>query len=866
MFSLLRKWLYGQSHYQKRNIAKQSCAMSEESGKTETSTSSLTRLSADQLRWRCDPSALGFSTTDELEPLSGLVGQQRALKAVKFGTSIEQPSYNPFAIGPPGTGKTTAVRSYLQKRAAERPSPGDWVYVNNFASPRKPIALQLPSGRGRRLANGMTKVVEELISAIPTSFESEEYLNHRRMIDDDFRSRYEGLLEAFQQKASKQNIALLQTQTGFVMAPKDDEDNVVPPDDFNKWPEEQRQQIEEKVVELQAELEDVLKQLPRRHKERLKKIKELNEELGELAVNQATEELIAEFADLTETSEWLQAVRRNLIENVRLFLGEGEEQEAGPEGGHGQGLQAAALHPVDQPPDPTDDPRFRPYLVNLLVSNGAAPGEQKHGAPIVEELNPTLGNLIGRIEHQVRMGNLVTDFTLLKPGALHRANGGYLLLDARKLLMQPLAWEALKRALKNRAIAMESPAEQGAITTIQSLDPSPIPLDVKVVLFGDHEIYYMLANLEPEFQLLFKVQADFDSTITRDDEHNQSYARLIAAIVKDNKLRPADVGAVARVLEHGARLAEDAEKLSVQVSTIADILREADYWAQQADRKIITTADVEQAISEQRHRADKIAEKSREQILRDIMMIDTDGSVVGQINGLSVMSLGVFAFGKPTRITASVRMGAGRVTDIEREVALGGPLHSKGIMILWGFIAARYAQDVPLSLAASLAFEQSYGGVDGDSASSTELYALLSALSGVPVKQSYAVTGSVNQHGEVQAIGGVNEKIEGFFDVCNARGLTGKQGVLIPHANRLHLMLREDIVEAVRTGMFAVHAVKTIDEGIEILTGVAAGARDESGAFAADSINARVEQTLRRFAENRRRFGHDDDRSELPTV
>jgi predicted ATP-dependent protease len=808
-------------------------------------------LAPDELAWRCDPASLGFATTDELEPLTGLVGQQRALRAIHFGTSIEQPSYNLFVVGPPGTGKTTAVKSFLQKLADKKVPPPDWVYVNNFATPRKPRAIRLPRGRGKRLAETMNGVIDELVTSLPATFESEDYLNHRRAIDDEFRSHSEAQIEAFQQKASAQKIALLQTQMGFVMAPKDDEGNVIPPEVFNKLPEEERQKVEATVLKLQKELEEVLKQLPRRHKERLQRIRELNEELAEAAVNQALNDVVGEFSDLPDVLAWLEEVRRNLIQSVGLFMRDGEEAETA-EDATGEDSDFAA---IEQPPGPTNDPRFLPYRVNVLVSPEDGQQQTGDGAPIVEELNPTLGNVIGRIEHQVRMGNLVTDFTLLKPGALHRANGGYLLMDARKLLMQPLSWEALKRALKNAKIAIESPIEQLGIATTQSLDPDPIPLDVKVVLFGDAEIYYLLANLEPEFPLLFKVQADFDSTIDRSDDNNRSYARLIASLIKSDGLRAAEAAAVARVLEHGARLAEDAEKLSVRVSAIADILREADYWAGEARRTLITRADVDQAIAEQEHRANRLSEKSREQILRDVMLIDSSGAKVGQINGLSVLSLGVFAFGNPTRITASVRMGQGRVTDIEREAELGGPLHSKGIMILWGFLAARYAPKVPLSLAASLTFEQSYGGVEGDSASSTELYALLSALSGAPIDQGLAVTGSVNQLGEIQAIGGVNEKIEGFFDVCAGRGLSGRQGVLIPYANRVHLMLREDVIDAVRAGRFAVHAVRTIDEGIEILTGVAAGERGEDGRFPPDSINARVEAKLLEFAEDRRRYG-----------
>jgi lon-related putative ATP-dependent protease len=488
-----------------------------------------------------------------------------------------------------------------------------------------------------------------------------------------------------------------------------------------------------------------------------------------------------------------------------------------------------------------------------MVSNGDG---SPAGAPVVEELNPTHGNLIGRVEHIAQMGTLVTDFLLIKPGALHRANGGYLLLDVRKVLLSPFAWEALKRAIKTREIRIEQPIEASGYNLIstQSLDPEPIPLDVRVVLFGDRELYYTLSALDPDFWRLFKVQADFDDSIARSTENDLSYARLIASIVKEHNLKPFDAAGVARLIDEGARLAEDREKLSIEIGRIADIAREADYWSSEAKRKLTTRQDVARAIEEQIQRSDRLRDRAQETIARGVVLVDTEGAQVGQINGLTVLQLGSFAFGRPSRITARVRLGSGRVTDIEREVKLGGPLHSKGVMILWGFLAGRYALEGPLALAASMVLEQSYGGVDGDSASSAELYALLSALAEQPIRQSLAVTGSVNQWGEVQAIGGVNEKIEGFFDICRERGLNEQQGVLIPRSNVQHLMLREDVVEAARHGQFSIYPVATIDEGIEILTGVKAGERGAEGRFPAGTINRLVEDKLRTFAERARGF------------
>ncbi len=793
-----------------------------------------------ELRRTVDAKALGFRTTDDLEPISGLIGQDRALRAIEFGANMKSHDFNMFVLGPPASGKTTAVTAYLAKKAAEQPVPADWVYVNNFDNFNRPRALKLPAGRAKTLAASMVGAIDELRNTVPAMFESEDYQARRRAIEEEFRAGNEEALEALNRKAQTQNIAILRTPMGFAMAPMH-EGKVVKPEVFNALPEDMRKGVEAKIEALQKELESILEKMPKSDKQRRAKLRVLNEEIAERAVTEALDDLKAAFKDLPEVVSSLDASHRDLVRNIGLFLASGgEENEI-----------------VKQPADTSRDPRFRRYMINVLVANGT----EHSTAPIFEELNPTHGNLIGRTEHISQMGALLTDFLLIKPGALHRANGGYLLLDARKLLLSPFAWEALKRALKAREIRIEQPSETMGLISTQTLDPEPIPLDVKVVLLGDRELYYLLAAYDPDFPGLFKVQADFDDTIQRSDENNGAYARVIASIVKTHKLKPLDAGAVARIIEEGARLAEDREKLSIQIGRISDLVREADYWSGKAGRKVSTREDIALAIEESTQRADRLRDRSHEIIGRHIVFIDTEGTKVGQINGLSVLQLGAFSFGRPSRITARVRMGQGRVTDIEREVNLGGPLHSKGVMILWGFLAGRYAENVPLALAATLVFEQSYGGVDGDSASSTELYALLSALADVGIKQSIAVTGSVNQHGEVQPIGGVNEKIEGFYDICKARGLSGDQGVMIPKANVQHLMLREDVVEAVRQGKFNVYAVGHVDEGIEILSGIKAGKRGADGRFEPGTINALVEEKLNAFAERAKAFGRQDGRS-----
>jgi len=799
-------------------------------------------LPAGELRRTVDPTTLGFETTNDLEPINGLIGQERALRAIQFGANMRSHDFNMFVLGPPASGKSTAVRTYLTKKAAEMPPPPDWVYVNNFEHLNQPRALRLPAGRGRKLAELMVAAIDELRTTLPAIFESEEYQARRRAIEEEFRSGQEEAFEELNRKAQAQNIAILRTPMGFAMAPVH-EGRVVKPEVFNALPEDMRKNVQAKIEALQKELEVILERVPKSDKQRRNQLSELNQEMAEGAVTEALDDVRVNFSDVPEVLEYLDAAGKDLIRNVGLFLAQPEENEL-----------------VKQTVNTSRDPRFRRYMVNVIVGNG----ETSPGAPVLEEINPTYSNLVGRVEHIAQMGALVTDFLLIKPGALHKANGGYLLIDARKLLMSPFAWEALKRILKAREIRIEQPLESmgmGMIST-QTLDPEPIPLDVKVVLFGDRELYYLLAAYDPDFRGLFKVQADFDDTIAWSDENNRAYARVIASIVKEHKLKPVDASGVARVIEEGARLADDREKLSIELGRISDLVREADYWSSEAGREVTTRADVERAITESIQRADRLRDRSQEIIGRDIIFIDTEGSKVGQINGLSVLQLGTFSFGRPSRITARVRMGQGRVVDIEREVKLGGPLHSKGVMILWGYLAGRYAEDVPLALAATLVFEQSYGGVDGDSASSTELYALLSALSEVPVKQGLAVTGSVNQRGEVQAIGGVNEKIEGFFDICKARGLTGDQGVLIPKSNVQHLMLREDVVEAVREGKFAIYAVSHVDEGMEILTGLKAGERGENGEFPSGTINRLVEDKLKLFAERAKAFGRSKSDSQ----
>jgi lon-related putative ATP-dependent protease len=793
-------------------------------------------LAASDLCRRCDPRQFKFRTTEDLEDLEQVLGQARAVNAIEFGVGMGRDGYNMFAMGPEGLGRHTIVRRYLERQAPRRMAPPDWCYVYNFETPHKPRAIALPAGRAPRFKQDMARLVEDLRAGIPSAFESAEYRAKQREIETEFGERQEQAVGAIGERAKKQGIALVRTPAGFGFAPRSG-DGVMNPDEYRKLPEAEQSRLENVINTLQEELESAIHDMPKWRREAQRKLRELNRQVTRTVVAGLIEEVRSEYQSLPAVLQYLTGMQEDVLDHVEVFRQ--------PKDG-----EQPTLFSVPLPVSEIGESFMRRYQVNALV-------EQRGGerAPIVYDDHPTHDNLVGRIEHLSQMGALVTDFTLIKAGSLHRANGGYLVLDALKVLTQPLAWEALKRALRSREIRIESLGQMLSLISTVSLEPEPIPLDAKLVLVGPRLVYYLLHAYDPEFSELVKVAVDFEEEIGRAPEADLLYARMIAMIARQEKLRPLDRAAVARVIEHGSRTAGDAEKLSVQMRDINDLLRESDYWAGAASRKVVEAQDVQRALDARVERADRVRDRLQEEILRGRLLIDTAGSRAGQVNGLAVTQLGGFSFGTPHRITARVRLGGGKVVDIEREVELGGAIHSKGVLILSGFIAGRYAANKPLSLAASLVFEQSYGGVEGDSASSAELYALMSALADAPLKQSLAVTGSVNQHGAVQAIGGVNEKIEGFFDICRSRGLTGDQGVLIPAANVKNLMLRHDVVEAAAAGKFHIYPVDTVDQGIEILTGVPAGERDASGQFPAGTINHRVERRLVEFADRARAPG-----------
>ena len=794
-----------------------------------------TRLPEPALRRVCNPASLGFQSTEQTPAFEGLVGQERALEALDLGARIDKPGFNMFILGERGTARHGVVRSIVERLASNLAPPSDWIYVANWDQPDRPKAIPLPAGRGQSFKTSLDAALEELIALVPAIFESAEYQAKRRAALDTVNSKQEQAFEALGAKARSQGIALLRTSSGFTFAPIAD-NSVMPPDAFNAMQEEQRRTIIGKIESLQGELAELIEKIPAWERERRQKQQALDHEYARRVVSDVLDDVADTVKDIPALVEHLQVLNQELVRHFGLFK-----------------FMSMAKQDDDQPLVDNaipDDPKLKRFRVNSFVGDGS-----KQSAPVITEDHPSIGNLIGRIEQQAQMGALFTDYSLIRPGSLHLANGGFLLMDARRLLLEPYAWEMLKRSLRARSISIESPTDRMSVMATQSLKPDPIPLNVKVILFGDRSLYYMLFDADPDFSDLFKIAVEFEDTVDWTEATTRSYAQLIGSIARREGLRHLSAEAVALMMEQSSREAEDSRKLSLRVGDLADYLREADFWAAEAGHARVEASDVKRALAAWKQRHERAQLQYLEMIERNIMLVDTASSKIGQINGLSVLSMGGYAFGRPVRITASVRVGTGEVVDVEREVELGGPIHSKGVLIIGAYLSSRYALDLPPSLHASVVFEQSYAGIDGDSASSAELYAILSALSGIPIHQGFAVTGSVNQRGEIQAIGGVNEKIEGFFALCKSRGLDGTQGVLIPKANEQHLMLDQQVTDACAKGLFHVFSVETIDEGIAILTGMPAGDRTGASHFPDGTINRSVEERLLAFAEARRRFG-----------
>lgn len=793
---------------------------------------SITQLQSNQLYTKCDPQKFSFSSTAELEERLSALGQDRALAAVELGINIQSKGYNLFCLGPEGTGKSSLVKRVLAKEAKNRPTPEDWAYVYNFDEPYKPCAISLPAGKASAFAKDIDKLVELFSTNIPAIFESDEYKAGVSIIQEKYKQSKEKYIKMLQKKAKGKSVSLLHMPVGLVVAPVKNGE-VLSPEAFDELPEEEKKQLIEDLNQMQAEIENSANDLPAWEEKQREEINKLRVKFLKNTVKTPIDELHAEYKGIRQVNDFLRKIYHYITDNIDEFMPTSESnQSPDPEDPLG-----SLLSKIKQP----EEDKYAKFKVNVIVKN-----EPNSGAPIIHLDHPTQGNLVGKVERIQQYGALLTDFSLIKAGALHQANGGFLLIDARKMLMQPFAWDSLKRAIASKSIKIEAPSEETSFTTI-SLDPEPIPLNVKIILTGDAELYELLSERDPDFSDYFKVEADFGILMDRTEENEIEYAKLIGSLSKKKNLRSLNKQAVAKVIEYSSRLADSSEKLTAHIASIGDLLREADYWARKSKSNHIGKNHIDQAIEAQIYRSGRIKEAMLEQIDKGTILIDIKGKKVGQINGLVVYNFSRNSFGKPSRITTQVRIGKGEFVNIEREVEMSGPIHSKGVLILESLLANRFAKYCPLSLNASIVFEQSYGGVDGDSASSTEYYCLLSAISGIPIKQSIAVTGSINQFGEIQPIGGVNEKIEGFFDVCEHQGLTGDQGVIIPRTNVADLMLREDICTAVDEGKFHIWAVDTVDDGIEILTGIKAGKVDKDGKYPKGTVNNAVQQGLAKF-------------------
>ena len=789
-------------------------------------------LSPEELRWTCDPKQFPFKTTDEIPPLAMTIGQERALKALGFGLGLESQGFNIYVLGESGTGKMSTVKAMLEKRAKDEKVPDDWCYVYNFTDPDRPNVLNLPPGVGTDLKIDMEDLVESLKRDIPKVFESKDYEKHRDEILDGQQERTKAIFYRLEQKAQEKGFILKKTVSGLAVVPAK-EGKALSHEDFEKLSKHEKARIEEESKFLQDRLSDAIREARVVEKETKERINALDREVVQYVVNPLINELLEKYRKHQGVVEYLEQVKEDVLVRSEEFRPKEELALALP------GLKL-----------PKVEPSFERYSVNLLVNN-----KDIKGAPVVIETNPTYYNLFGRIEHRVQYGVAMTDFSMIKAGSVHRANGGYLVINALDLLRNIFSYDALKRMIKNKEVKIDDVWEQYRLVSTTTLKPEPIPVDIKIILVGIPYIYYLLYNLDDEYRKLFKVKADFDNRMPRNKENIDKYTAFIAARCKEEGLKHFDRAGAARIVEYGTRLANDQEKLTAQFSEITDLIREASYWAGVDNSNFVTSGHVDRAVAERIYRNSRIEERVRELIAEGTLLIDTDGAVAGQVNGIAVLDLGDYAFGKPSRITARTFLGDAGVVNIEREVKMSGRIHNKALMILTSYLGEKFAQDTPMTLSASICFEQLYEEIEGDSATCTEFYALMSSLSGLPLNQGIAVTGSMNQLGEVQPIGGVNEKVEGFFDVCVTKGLTGKQGVIIPKKNVRHLMLKKEVVEAVKEGRFAIYPIEKVEEGLEILTGKPAGERQPDGTYPEGAVNYLVAKRLKELAKTLKDFG-----------
>lgn len=798
------------------------------------------RVAPEALRHVCDPDQLGFETTAEVQPAIGTVGQDRAQDAVLFGLEIGTQGYNLFVSGVPGTGRATTVVSHVQQIAAAMPAPPDLIYVHNFEDSYRPRAINLPAGRGVRLARDVDQLVEQCRREIPRVFESDSYQQRRQQLMTQLDRQREGLYQTLDEEASRRGLSVQFSPSGVATVPLI-EGRPMTPEEYGALAEEARQRIRTVGESLQEHILTFMKAVRAAEQATLQEVRKLDRESVLFAVGHLVEQVAGSYEDVPAVVTFLESVQEDMVEHIDAFR---PQTEGAPS------PVAALMGAAQRPPQ---DPTLR-YRVNVAVSR-----EANHGAPVVVEHNPTYYNLAGRIDYQPQFGTLSTDHRMIKPGALQRANGGFLVLQARDVLLNPFSWEALKRAIDTREAAIENIGEAMSLVPTVTLRPEPVPLHVKVILIGNPMVYNILFHQDEDFRKLFKVKADFDVEMERTAGTIAIYAGFVRCRVEQDNLLHFHKTGVAKVVEFGSRLLEHQHKLATRFTDIADLIAEASFWAKKDGSDLVMGRHVDRALEQKEFRSSLSRDKVQEIIHEGVIQIATTGQAIGQINGLSVLDSGDYVFGVPSRITAAVSLGSNGIFNVEREIEMSGKIHSKGVLILSSYLAHKYAQDKPLSLNASLTFEQLYNEVDGDSASSTELYCLLSALSGLPLAQNIAVTGSVNQRGEIQAVGGVQYKIEGFFDVCRAKGLTGDQGVLIPASNLEHLMLREDIVEAVRAGRFHIYTARSVDEGIELLTGAPAGELQPDGTYPEGSVNCLVEMRLWEYADRMRMFNKSDE-------
>ena len=795
---------------------------------------------AEKLRRRCDPDELGFKTTDRLEPLEGTIGQDRAVSALDLGLDIDAPGFNLFISGIPGTGRNTALRSHLERIAGGRSIPPDWGYVHNFQEPSQPVAISLPCGMMREFCTDMNDLVDSCQREIPTIFDSDDYTHRIEDVMREVQVKRQQMTNELEQEAQKEGFTLSFTQVGITPVPTE-QGRQMTQEEFASLPEDRRSELNQGAERLQHSITHAMREFRRLNKEAGEKTAEVDVELARFTLTPIIDDLREKYADHPEVIGYLGHVETDMIDHLEMFKSRSEPDPP--------------PSPAIQNP-PRDEDIFAKYRVNDLVDNATC-----EGAPVIFEYSPTYYNLFGRIDYKARFGTLTTDLTMIGPGALRLANGGYLVLQARDLIMSPLSWETLKRTLRSGEVRIENIGEQMSPLPSATLRPQPIPVNAKIILVGSPEVLRLMRSGDEDFSRYFKVTADFDTLMDRTPENMSKYAAFIAARCRDGDLRPFDKTGVASVIEYSSRLVEDQDKLTTRFMDISDIITEADYWARKADSKVVAADHVNKAVKQRNYRSSLIESRLQELIESGTINIATGGKTTGQVNGLAVYSMGDHSFGKPSRIIARVSVGRGNVLNVERETQMAGKIHNKGFMILTGYLNGKYGQDGPLSLSASIGFEQTYSEVDGDSASSTELYALLSELAGLPIEQGIAVTGSVNQAGQVQAIGGAIYKVEGFYDVCKAAGLSGRQGVMIPADNLRNLMLNDEVVDAVRAGKFHIYAVSTVDEGIEVLSGVPAGERQEDGTYPDGTVHALVVRRLAEMAKKARHRGRDGDRS-----